>query len=372
VNAATGLTDALSRRASLVLDPPVLQPAGLYLELTGEGLRKRAFMIDDPNGAPLCVRPDMTVPACRAALDLPEWKTAFAVRYEGLVFRRRQALKAGAEQFVQAGAEWFAPVGAMDAQEPHILATALESCRAAGVEPVLKLGDVGAFAALARSVGLSTHWSERLVRAFSRAGGPQAVLEDAARAPRKPSALATALAGMTPESATAAVAEVLATANTPPIGGRGVEEIAARLRERGARASEPAPETSALDIIRQALTIDAAPDAAFAQLARVVSGAALGEAVERLHARWVEFSKLARAPSSRFALSLGRGISYYDGFVFELEAPSLGARANLGGGGRYDGLIRALAAAEDKQAGARDWAAAGFALRPSRLADAAA
>jgi ATP phosphoribosyltransferase regulatory subunit HisZ len=313
----------------------------------------------------------MTVPACRAALDLPEWKAAFAVRYEGLVFRRRQALKAGAEQFTQAGAEWFAPVGEMDAQEPHILAAALDSCRAAGVEPVLKLGDVGAFAALARSVGLSTHWSERLVRAFSRAGGPQAVLEDAARPLRNPSALATALAAMTPESATAAVADVLTKANTPPIGGRGVEDIATRLREKGARAVEPAPDPAALDAIRHALTIDDAPEAAFTQLARVVPGAALREAVERLRARWAAFSKLVRPPESRFALSLGRGISYYDGFVFELEAPALGARANLGGGGRYDGLIRALAAAEDKQAGARDWAAAGFALRPSRLADAA-
>lgn len=370
MNAAAGLTDALSRRASLVLDPPVLQPAGLYLELAGEGLRKRAFMIDDPNGAELCVRPDMTVPACRAALDLPEWKSAFAVRYEGQVFRRRQALKAGAEQFVQAGAEWFAPVAAMDAQEPHILAAAVEACRAAGVEPVLKLGDVGAFAALARSVGLSAHWSERLVRAFSRAGGPQAVLEDAARAPRKPSPFAAALAAMTAEDAQAAVAETLAAANTPPIGGRSLDEIAARLREKGKRANEPAPDPQSLEQIRGALTIEDAPDAAFTRLARVVSGAALAEAVEQLRSRWTAFGKLVRPPECRFALSLGRGISYYDGFVFELEAPALGARANLGGGGRYDGLIRALAAAEGKQAGARDWAAAGFALRPSRLADA--
>ena len=74
----------------------------------------------------------------------------------------------------------------------------------------------------------------------------------------------------------------------------------------------------------------------------------------------------------RVAPGLGRGFAYYDGFVFELEAPALGERASLGGGGRYDGLVRALQEREPsiatRPAPPRG---AGFALRPLRIAEAA-
>ncbi len=373
MSAAQSIAAVLAKYAALAIDPPVLQPAALYLEMVGEGLRKRAFMVDDPRGEELCLRPDMTVPACRAALDLPAWRAPFAVRYEGLVFRRRDALNAGAAEFIQSGAEWFAPEREMYAREPAIIAAALEACRAAGVEPVLRLGDVGVFAALVRSQGLSDHWGERIVRAFSRAGGPHAVLDEAGRPAAKPSALAERLAALPPERAPAAVADALAEAKIDPIGARRIEEIAARLREQGVNANAPRPAPAALDAIRAALEIDDTPERALKQLSHFATGAGpLGAALTRLEGRWRELAKLAKPGEARFALRLGRGISYYDGFVFELDAPELGPRANLGGGGRYDGLVRALAAAEDKQAGARSWAAAGFALRPWRVADAAA
>lgn len=370
MSAAQSIASVLSRHAALI-DPPVLQPAALYLELVGEGLRKRAFMVDDPRGEELCLRPDMTVPACRAALDEAQWSATFAVRYEGLVFRRRDALNAGAAEFIQSGAEWFAPESEMSALEPVIIAAALDACRAAGAEPVLRLGDVGVFAALVRSLGLSDHWGERIVRAFSRAGGPHAVLDEAARPATKPSPLAEVLAALPEERANDALADMLADANIEPIGVRGIDEIATRLREQGVNANAPRPAPAALEAIRAALEIDAAPDQALKQLSRFANGGPLGAALARAEARWTELSNLAKPGEARFALRLGRGISYYDGFVFELDAPKLGPRANLGGGGRYDGLIRALAAAEAKQQGAKAWAAAGFALRPARVSDAA-
>ena len=367
MSAASAIAQILAKHAATEIDPPVLQPAGLYLELAGEDLRKRAFLVDE-TGAELCLRPDMTVPACRAALALPAWREAFAVRYEGLVFRRQSALKAGAAEFIQSGAEWFAPAARMSAQEPAIIAAALDSCRAAGAEPALRFGDVGVFAALVRAAGLSPEWSERLVRAFSRAGGPAAVMREAEAPPTPLSPIAKAVVDMPAEEAPLALESLLEEAGIAVIGNRSLDEIAARLRAQGVRdAQKPTP--AQLAPIRAALTIDEAPEKAFAALAGLSGGA--GDPVERLRARWLETCKLAAAPTdTRFVLGLGRGISYYDGFVFELEAPQLGPRASLGGGGRYDGLIQALAAAESSANGA-GWAAAGFALRPKRLEDAA-
>ena len=59
------ITDVLAKRAAIAVDPPVLQPAHLYLEMAGEDLRKRAFLVEDPEGDDLCLRPDMTAPVCR-------------------------------------------------------------------------------------------------------------------------------------------------------------------------------------------------------------------------------------------------------------------------------------------------------------------
>jgi histidyl-tRNA synthetase len=93
--------------------------------------------------------------------------------------------------------------------------------------------------------------------------------------------------------------------------------------------------------------------------------------LEAAGARFEKLRALCQAPQQvRFAPGLGRTVAYYDGFVFELEAPALGARASLGGGGRYDGLARALAA--PGRANGTNLRAAGFAVRPRRLMEARA
>ncbi|MGE3302854.1 MAG: ATP phosphoribosyltransferase regulatory subunit [Hyphomonadaceae bacterium] len=355
----------LAARGAAALDPPVLQPAGLYLELVGEDLRRRAFMIEDDE---LCLRPDMTAPACRAALALDLWRAPFAVRYQGQVFRKEG--EAGAAEFVQAGAEFFAPPGA-PASEALALASALEACAAAGVKPALRLGDAAMFAALAASAGFADVWRARLVRAFAGARGPAALLDEAAGEAQPPSALARGLAKLSPAEAEAAFAEMLTIAGIAPVGGRSVGEIAARLREQGLEGDAARPAPASIAMVRAALAIEDAPDAALKALLSVAGAQpALRDAVERFRAMWADALKLAPAPAeARFSIGFGRGISYYDGLIFELEAPALGARASLGGGGRYDGLLRALAAHEGRAIGA--WSAAGFAVRPKRLADAA-
>src|SRR5215813_6163869 len=47
----------------------VIQPAGLFLDVVGESLRARTYVFTDPDGAELCLRPDLTVPTCRLHLE---------------------------------------------------------------------------------------------------------------------------------------------------------------------------------------------------------------------------------------------------------------------------------------------------------------
>ncbi len=377
---ARAVREALARLGGVWVEPDLLQPAGLYLDLAGEEIRRRAFLVEDGAGEELCLRPDMTAPAVRAALALPGWRAGepFAICYEGLVFRRRREATSGAVEFVQAGAEFFAPLPAASAQEAEIIAAGLELCRAAGVEPALSLGDVGLFRALVGAGGLPPPWGERLIRAFAAPGGVARIVAEAgAPAPPRSSALGEALAALPEAAAAAAVAEVLQVAGIAPVGGRSVVEVAARLRENAARARAPRPPADRLALISAALAIEGPPDAALKALAKLTrpphlnASPELDHAIERARARWAALKTLTRPPdATRFSLGLGRGLAYYDGFVFELEAPILGQRAGLGGGGRYDGLLQALARREQAQ-GLEAWAASGFAVRLKRLEDAA-
>jgi ATP phosphoribosyltransferase regulatory subunit len=375
---AHGISETLAARGALTIDPPVLQPAHLYFELAGEDLRKRAFLVPEADGSDLCLRPDMTIPVCREALVRNDWlqDKPFALSYEGQVFRRRTDAASGAAEFMQAGAEWFFPRAAARDLEPQIIATAIDGARAEGAAPDLKLGDVGVFRALVQAADLPASWDEKLIRAFARPGGAAAVLEEMANpAPVKVPALGYDLVGAPIERAEEIVAEALRAQNIPLTGGRSYAEIAARLQAQAARAKAPKPDPHRVNVIAGALSIEDEPEQALAGIFKLapqdMRTPGLDAALDAATDRWQALRRLARPPKqTRFSLSLGRGLAYYDGFVFELEAPALGARAALGGGGRYDGLIQALARREKNKRDVAGWGAAGFALRPKRLADA--
>ena len=45
-----------------------------------------------------------------------------------------------------------------------------------------------------------------------------------------------------------------------------------------------------------------------------------------------------------FSAEFGRSVGYYTGFVFEIVVDALGPTSPVGGGGRYDGLLKAVGA----------------------------
>jgi ATP phosphoribosyltransferase regulatory subunit len=74
-----------------------------------------------------------------------------------------------------------------------------------------------------------------------------------------------------------------------------------------------------------------------------------------LAARGVDVARI------RFSTAFGRGIDYYTGVVFELHDAAGGISGQLVAGGRYDGLLTRLGAAQPI-------AAVGFAVWIERLA----
>src|SRR5437667_6235790 len=71
--------------------PAILQPAEPFLDLSGEDIRRRMYLVADPAGGDeLCLRPDLTIPAARDYLASPQAGRPATYCYLGPVFRQRE------------------------------------------------------------------------------------------------------------------------------------------------------------------------------------------------------------------------------------------------------------------------------------------
>src|SRR5213083_734712 len=108
---AEALVGAYERAGYRRIAPPILQPAGPFLDLSGEDIRKRMYLTTDAQGRELCLRPDLTIPVSREYLVSGGAGRPQGYCYLGPVFRQPRAETGGASEFWQAGIESF---GRMD------------------------------------------------------------------------------------------------------------------------------------------------------------------------------------------------------------------------------------------------------------------
>ena len=85
-------------------EPPILQPAAVFLDQLGEDMRGRLYLTTDAAGAELCLRPEFTLPVSVAYLASAAAGKAAAFSYLGPVFRFRPEASG---EFLQAGLESF-------------------------------------------------------------------------------------------------------------------------------------------------------------------------------------------------------------------------------------------------------------------------
>jgi ATP phosphoribosyltransferase regulatory subunit len=330
------------------IDPPVLQPAEPFLDLSGEDIRRRMFLTSDPHGRELCLRPDLTIPVSRAYLASPAAGKVAGYCYHGAVFRHREGLPA---EFVQAGIESFARQDRA-AADAEMLALGLEATTLYGLSaPEIRVGDVGLFAALVAALDLAPAWKRRLTKDFNRKWSlahdlDQLALTAANRPPEYQGVLA-ALAGSDPKAAHHLITDLLSIAGIAAVGGRSVAEIAERFLEQSALGPGTRLPRETRALIERFLAVRGGPDEAAEELRTLAADAklSLGPAIDLfetrtgfLAARGVDVGTM------HFSTAFGRGFDYYTGFVFELHDPR--TKGPLIAGGRYDGLLTRLGARE--------------------------
>lgn len=345
---AASVRAVFERAGFAAVEPPLLQPADVFLDLSGEDIRRRLYVFTDPGGQELCLRPDLTIPTCRHYLATAGGGEA-RLCYSGAAFRFEPKGSGKPTEFVQTGAEFF---GATDAEaaDAEMFVLAVEAVRAGGLEKFdVEMGDLALFDALVDALDIPAGWRTRLKRHFWR---PAYFKELVARLAANnggerteaQAGLLAALSALDEKSAKSVIADVLDLARIAPVGGRSVAEIAERFLERAADASAAPLSKETAGLIDAFLSLSLAPKEAASGLRDLTkaAGVSIDKEIAALERRFALIEKkgvdLSRA---RFAPGFGRTLEYYTGFVFELRAESEDAVA---GGGRYDGLLQSLGA----------------------------
>ena len=341
---ADTLLQSFAQAGYVHAEPPILQPADPFLDLSGEDIRKSLYLTTDATGEELCLRPDLTIPVARDYLASPRAGKPAGFSYLGPVFRYRSGKPS---QFLQAGIESF---GRQDrpAADAEMLALAIAAASAFGIKDVeIRTGDVALFNAVIDALDLFPVWRRRLIKDFNRKISLTDDIEQLTLAPRRNEyeGVLAALAGSDRKAALALVTDLMSIAGTTNVGGRSVAEIADRFLEQATLKAGALPR-DALATIKRFLAIAGDPNDAVAQLRALAKDANLniGAAIDQFEAR-VKFmaARGIDLKTTRFATSFGRGLDYYTGFEFELHHKGNGAEP-LVAGGRYDGLMTQLGA----------------------------
>jgi ATP phosphoribosyltransferase regulatory subunit len=343
---AQALVASYARAGYTQTEPPVLQPAEPFLDLSGEDIRRRMFLTSDPDGRELCLRPDLTIPVSRAYLASPQAGKPSGFCYLGAVFRHREGAPA---EFLQAGIESFgrADKAAADAE---MLALGLETTSQYGVgTPEIRIGDVGLFAAFIAALDLAPAWKRRLIKDFNRKTSLKHDLDQltlaAANGSKEYQGVLAALAGSDRNAAHHLVTDLLSIAGIAAVGGRSVAEIADRFLEQSALNAPTRLPRETRALIERFLSVEGDPDEAAGELHALSADAkiSLSPALDLfetrtgfLAARGVDVKKI------RFATAMTSGWDYYSGLLFKLYEPGGSVDNPLVAGGRYDDLLTRL------------------------------
>jgi len=348
---ATALVASYERAGYAPAAPAILQPAEPFLDLSGEDIRRRMYLITDSGtGEELCLRPDLTIPVARDYLASPAAGQPAKFCYLGPVFRQRGD---GPAEFLQAGIESFgrADTAAADAET---LALAIEATAHYGLAaPAIRMGDVALFSALIAALDLAPAWKRRLAKDFNRKSSlahdlDRLVLGSPNGKPEYQGVLA-ALANSDPRAARALVTDLLSIAGITAVGGRSVGEIADRFLEQAELGAGSALPGATRAVIERFLAVNGDPNAALLALRALADEAqlALAPALDLFESRAGLLAKRGiDLKRIHFSTAFGRGLDYYTGMVFELHDPGGKVQGELVAGGRYDGLFARLGAVQ--------------------------
>ena len=353
--AQESFTTYLRENGYEVIDTPLLEKTELFVRKSGGALTSRLYTFTDPGGHKVSLRPEFTSSVIRHFIEeSPEVAVPLRWQYCGPVFRYEEDM-GGYRQFTQVGAELVgAPGIEADVEVIGLAVEGLEKIGVRGCE--VRVGHLGILNGLLSTYGLSEAAKQFIisnVQGLKAGEGGVATLTERAQQvgilkARIDQSGETSPTDSSTDSSTKEAQEliqsVLRESMPAPVGRRTPEQIVARMLRKVRDADDPGTFGDALSLASQLVNLKGTVEAVLAEARRITSNRGMPvSGLDELDGLVEALAKRKTAETQiKLDLGLARGISYYTGVIFELTDPHSSPPVSLGGGGRYDGLIKAL------------------------------
>ena len=344
----------LTKSSYGLVDTPLLEETELFVRKSGGEITGRLYTFTDPGGHSVSLRPEFTSSIIRNFVERQdEEKLPVRWQYGGPVFRYGR--DGEYRQFTQVGAELIGLSGRQ--ADTEIMSVAYSGVAKTGLENFrLRIGHLGVIRGLLDNFGLSESAKLFIVGNIQALKSGESDTDELRERAREVGllqggvdiGLESALEEMSKEAAEDFILGVLRESMPTPMGRRSTDQIIARILRKVHEADDPGSFDEALLLADKLASLEGAPTTVLEQARNVAMEVGLTttpfDDLEGL------FEDLAGSgiPEEALILDMGlaRGISYYTGVIFELMSGSTEG-VSLGGGGRYDDLVKALGSDSD-------------------------
>lgn len=364
------LSAFLAQAGYTAVDSPILERSDLFQASFGQELWQNlyAFRLHHRD---LCLRPEYTASICRLYLDhYQQQSLPMRFQYAGPIFRYEAPGRSRYRQHTQLGVELFG--GQAIAADAELVQLACEVLHELHITHYrLELGHIGVVSGFINRLQLddqAAHLLLSLMEQISRSEEGERVAQARLEALYP---LAATKDADTETTSGEPSSTVEARYITSLLSGMSISfgdddarhEVIERFFWKMGRSEQRRQILYALEFLRELHAVSGSPPAVFDALRALLSRYDLDAGPLDELQQLVSILKQSDVPDEQIVLnlSLGRGVSYYTGLVFEIHAQEEdGFDTQLCGGGRYDRLIRAVGSN-------RDVSACGFAFGVERL-----
>ena len=348
------------------VDFPLMEPTELFVRKSGGDISGRLYSFTDPGGNKVSLRPEFTSSVIRSYIDQNiDANSVIRLQYSGPVFRYSgQGLRDGLRQFTQQGCEVIGSSGLKT--DAEVLALAMASVAASGIEKItIKLGNLGMIRSILEGEGISEALLAFTLANLHSITSPEdsidSVVENATKL-----GLVTDGSGNKDnktnygEESIDLIQYLMSDTLSGNTGIRTKEEIVNRLIRKYSdeiTSSDYRDSLGALNDFFSTMVGNVSDIEINSNSPTYVSEAFsyVNNLIDSVESPNLDVQYKVDFGSSR-------GLTYYSGLIFDIEYWDKNEAVPIGGGGRYDGLVRSLG-------GQIDVPAIGFAINIDTLLD---
>jgi len=336
LNLTASISEILTSHSYEIFDCPIMESTELYAMKSGGELTSRLYSFVEPGGMNVSLRPEFTSSVIRSYIsdEIPQ-KQIVKKQYVGPVFRYSDSSQGSNQrQFTQQGCELIGDSSA-DA-DGEILKLSLLTLEKSGLEKVtVKLGHMGYLRSLLEKFGLS-----EVLIGFTLAN--LQLLNQQTNGIEKLSEMASDIGLINPGNKVpvSKLEKASELSRSDNYGRRNIEQINYRSTRKQTNSFSVKEYIESLESLTKLLrnlagnlnTIsDESNDSTFekaSQYFKLVAGKAMRDMK-------IEVDFIIDCAAQR-------GFTYYTGIIFDIEYVKGSDSIPLGGGGRYDGLVKLL------------------------------